>query len=240
MALRRAASPPAVGVPSSRWVIAHSRLPSRLPGACTAVITRCTWFRSTTRPSRSRCRGPRTRSRTRHVAAATVTGALTVRVTVPTVAPEESLTVPASTPVATRFPFCDENRDGVKVPAKEPPFSAVPVIGVARAATGGAAAGPLGAALATPAPAKLNPNAASTATTMIESRCRCVIVPPADCGPPGFCCHRQAWLAAPAQPSERCHQLTVSGVRGITDESHVCRTNTTFGSPLSFISATGR
>src|SRR5690349_21106066 len=104
---------------------------------------------------------------------------LTVRVTVPTVAPDESLTVPASTPVASRFPFCDENLAGVKLPAKEP-LSAVPVIGVARAATGGVAAGALGAAPATPAPAKLSPNAASNVTTIIDSRCRCVIVPPAD------------------------------------------------------------
>src|SRR3954454_16076399 len=99
-------------------------------------------------------------------------------------APDESLTVPVSTPVASRFPFRDANLAGVKVPAKEP-LSAVPVIGVARAVTGGAAAGALGAALATPAlatpaPAKLSPNAASNATTIIDSRCRCVMVPPAD------------------------------------------------------------
>src|SRR3954464_14603120 len=104
---------------------------------------------------------------------------LTVRVTVPMGAPDESLIVPVSTPVASRFPFRDANLAGVKVPAKEP-LSAVPVIGVARAVTGGAAAGDLGAALATPAPAKLSPNAASNAMTIIDSRCRFVIVPPAD------------------------------------------------------------
>nr|BFE76819.1 hypothetical protein GCM10020092_101200 [Actinoplanes digitatis] len=114
---------------------------------------------------------------------------LTVRVTVPMVAPDESLTVPVSTPVASRFPFRCENPVGVKVPAKEP-LSAVPVIGVARAVTGGAAAGALGAALATPAPAKLSPNAASNATTIIDSRVRDAIIPPADHDPLDFCCHR--------------------------------------------------
>src|SRR3954462_7322453 len=114
---------------------------------------------------------------------------LTVRVTVPMVAPDESLTVPVSTPVASRFPFCVENFAGVKVPAKEP-LSAVPVIGVARAVTGGAAGGALGAALATPAPAKLSPSAATNATTIIVSRCRFVIVPPADNDPSGFGFHR--------------------------------------------------
>jgi hypothetical protein len=59
------------------------------------------------------------------------------------VAPEESLTVPVSTPVASRFPFRVENLAGVKLPAREP-LSAVPVIGVARAVTDGAAAGALG------------------------------------------------------------------------------------------------
>src|SRR5438874_1575347 len=103
-----------------------------------------------------------------------VVGRLTVRVTVPMGAPDESLTVPVSTPVASRPPLRVENLAGVKVPAKEP-LSAVPVIGVARAVTGRAAAGALGAALATPAPAKLSPIAASNATTIIESRVRCVI-----------------------------------------------------------------
>src|SRR4051812_36981848 len=147
---------------------------------------------------------------------------LTVRVTVPMVAPDESLTVPVSTPVASRFPFRVENFAGVKLPAKEP-LSAVPVIGVARAVTGVGAAGALGAALATPAPAKLSPNAASTVTTIIDSRCRCVIVPPADSDPSGLRCHRQASLPTGARPSERCHRLTVSGVSETADTCHVCR-----------------
>src|SRR3954453_5040070 len=104
---------------------------------------------------------------------------LTVRVTVPMVPPDESRTVPVSTPVASRLPFFLQNLAGAKLPAKEP-LSAVPGIGVARGVTGGAAAGALGAALATPAPAKLSPNAASNVTTIIDSRCRCVMVPPAD------------------------------------------------------------
>src|SRR3954466_3021649 len=145
---------------------------------------------------------------------------LTVRVTVPMAAPDESLTVPVSTPVASSFPFCVENLVGVKLPAKEP-LSAVPVIGVARAVTGAGAAGALGAALATPAPAKLSPNAATNVVAIINSRCRCVIVPPAENMPSGLCCHRQASLPARARPSECCHQLTVSGVRRTADNCHV-------------------
>jgi hypothetical protein len=98
--------------------------------------------------------------------------------------PAESVSVPVSVPVATRFPSRAEKFVGVKLPTKEPvPPAAsvkVPVIGALGTAVvaDGTAAWVFGAALAAVAPAVASPNAASNATTIIESRCRCVIVPP--------------------------------------------------------------
>src|SRR5580704_3622012 len=111
----------------SRLATAQSRSPSSEPG--TAVMFRWTWLRVTTRPSRSRLSGPRTRLRTLHAAAAGAaaaaarlvwTGSVAVWETLPRDEPLASVSVPFSAPVASSTPFTTLNEVGVNVPLKVP------------------------------------------------------------------------------------------------------------------------
>src|ERR1700759_53699 len=112
-------------VPLSRLTTAPSRLPSRLPAPGTAVMFSVTWLRVTTRPSRLRLSGPRTRLSTWQpatalAAAPVFTESVTVWFTVPSDVPLALVSVPLSTPVACSTPLVTLNLWGVNVPLKVP------------------------------------------------------------------------------------------------------------------------